>query len=398
MSSRPPTGGGSGNPSGGGGTDRATPDVIDFEYDHATEGDVSTNAEVTENDYTTIHGDQQTATNEVIEVAAIDLIPPKEDDGSLQSFDHIRLYNGESYYPHLRYREFMLGWYGPDFHLPSVPLGTPILGGETNPEDNPIDTATPKYGANTSVVPRLQNNGTAITDSFRIRLHVWRWQGTDQELQNYINRLYNRTQFRQNITMSNPFTGSSRTYQRGSPIEIRPGATGGAKGQFAQFTGGVEQELPKVFPWVTWTENNNATRANRQYEFTTRNDKVVDSWKRLEHDFTDQKEAIFFDYLMVNQPDNLQEGVLVFEDRDEDPRVWLQPNSAHELPFLRPPDGRDPVRYTTAQVPVRLADRLGNRQVLWDDGGGFRIQDDGTSIGADNILIGALGKRLELTS
>jgi hypothetical protein len=41
---------------------------------------------------------------------------------------------------------------------------------------------------------------------------------------------------------------------------------------------------------------------------------------------------------------------------------------------------------------------MGGRQVIWDDGGGFRIEDDGNSLAANDVLVGAVGRYLELTS
>lgn len=380
------------------GTDRPIRDTIDFVYDQTVEGNVAVNAEVKGNDYTDIVGDNTTATNEVIEVFKVELIPPKNANGSLQDFDYLRLWDGESYYPHIRYREFMMGYFGPDNHLTTPMLGTPVLSGNANPDQNPIATATPKYGTDTVVSPAIQNNGTAITDSFRVRYHVYRWRGTDDEFSSFFSNAYGSTTFNQNIRMSNPYTGAARTYNRSSPVRIQRGADGGALGQWTKLTGGIDQELPKVFPWIGYTENNNATRANREYEFTTRNDRVDDTWNRLEFDFTDQKKAVFFDSLQVNEPANLSEGVLAINERDEDPRVQLTPNSAHELPILRPRDGSGRDEYGNDQIPVDLSERFGRRQVLWDDGGGFRVQDDGTSIPAGDILIGFEGRFLELTS
>lgn len=398
MSTRFNSPNGGGGPTNNQGTDRPIPDTIDFVYDYATEGDVTANAEVKGTDYTTIHGENETDSNEIMEVTRIEMIPPKDDDGSLESFEALRLYDGSNFYDYLRYREFMLGFFGPDYGYSTPPLGVSVLSGQTNPNQNPIDTATPKFGTSTEVSPALVNDGNAITDSFRVRLHVWRWKGTDQEFQDYIQSTYGQTRFTQNIRMTNPFTGASRTYTRKDPVTIQKGADGGALGQFTKLTGGVDQELPKVFPWATWTENNNATRANKEYEFNRTNDRVDEAYKSLEFDFTDEKEAVFFDTVQVDDVTNLEKVIMHMDERDEDPEIMVPPNSAHELPFLRPLDGTVRKVHANGDLPVSLADRLDGRQVIWDDGGGLRAVDDGTSIGANNILIGVEGKRLELTS
>jgi hypothetical protein len=71
----------------------------------------------------------------------------------------------------------------------------------------------------------------------------------------------------------------------------------------------------------------------------------------------------------------------------------------HELPLLRPLDGSQRTGHDTGSLPRRFANRLGGKQVVWDDGGGLRIRDDGDeSIAAGDILAGVEGKRLELQS
>lgn len=383
------------------GTDRATPDTIDFVYDTNADGNVAANAIVRDSDWTSIIGDNETNSNEIIEVERVEYLPPRNDDGSMQEIEALRLWDGESYYPHVRLRETMTGYFGPDFHLTTPRFGEPVLSDtdeEGNPGQNPIATATPKYGTSTAISPALVNDGTQIDDPFRVRLHVWRWEGTDSELQNYISSLYGSATFQQGIRMSNPYTGTAERYNRGTPIRLAPGADGGALGQFTRLTGGIDQELPKVWPWATYSENNNATRANQDYTFTTRNNAVDSRWKRLDFDFTDRKEAVIFTHVGVNQPDDLDSGTFVIEDRDEDPEVQLTPNSAHELPLLRPLDGASRDRFSPGQLPVALEDRLDGSQVVWDSGGGFRVTDNGTSIGANNIYVNVHGYKLELES
>lgn len=380
------------------GEERPIPDTIDFVYDHDIEGDLAALDNVkSPGDYTRIDGDHETADNEVMEVTRIEMIPPTNADGSLQPLRHLQLWDGENAYPNIRFREFMMGFFGQDFSLSTPPLGAPVLAGN-NPADDPIGTATPKFGRNTPVTPRVNNDGTAITDSFRVRFHVWRWQGDDAELEDYINDTFNRTAFPQTISMSNPFTGVSDQFERGQPVQIRRGADGGALGQFTRLTGGVDQETPKVWPWATWSENNNQTTTNDWYEFTTVNDRVDEPWKRLQFSLTDGERAVFFTHAAVNQPDHLEKARFELAERDEQPELQTAANSAHELPILRPLDGTSRDNYSPGQIPRNLSERLGQPQVIWDDGGGLQVMDDGTAVAAQGILVGVRGWRLTLES
>lgn len=379
---------------GNNGTIRPVVDTVDFVYDHGTEGDVDPYEEVKATDYTEIIGDHRTDTDEVLEVFKVELVPPT-DNGQLQTAEAIRLHDGKTYYPNLRYREFMMGYKSDSFPLSTPKLGTPVLEGAVNPATNVFDTAVPKFGTDTPVQPVWVNDGTAVTDSFRLRLWTIRWNGTDSELQEYISQQYGTTTFQQNIGLSNPYKGSNGNYARDTPIRVQRSAKGGALGQFTKLAGGVDQELPKVYPWVTWSENNKATKPNKEYRFTTINDRVDEDWKRLEYDYTDRKEAALFTSLQVNQPANLQEGVMALDSRpDPQPRFQLTPNVAHQFPFLRPQDGSVPDR---DDVPVELGQNY-EPQMVYDDGGGFRVVDNGTSIAAGDLLVGVTGRKLELTS
>jgi len=379
---------------GGNGTIRPVVDTIDFVYDHGQEGDVAAHEEVKASDYTTIVGEHRTDTDEVLEVFKVELIPPTS-NGTLETAQAIRLHDGKSFYPNLRYREFMMGYKSGSYPYSTPALGTPVLSGEANPATNVFDTAVPKFGTDTPVQPVWVNDHTPVTDSFRVRLWTVRWSGTDSELQEYLSQQYGTTSFQQNIGLSNPYKGSQSNYTRRNPIRIERSADGGALGQFTKLAGGVDQELPKVYPWVTWSENAKPTKPNKEYRFTTINDRVDEDWKRLEYDYTDRKEAALFESLQVNQPANLQEGVLSLDSRpDPQPRFQLTPNAAHQFPFLRPQDGSQPER---DDVPVHLADTY-EPQMVYDDGGGFRVVDDGDSIAADDLLVGVTGRKLELTS
>lgn len=394
-------------------------DAIDYVYDQATEGDVAANDTIRGDDFTNrvSEFDPDTATNEVLEVFKIEMIPPVQATGDLHTVDTIRLTGDGDATQHLRYREFMLGFRSPDFHLSTPPLGVPVLSGVVNPQADPFVTSTPKFGVGTDISPELNNDGTAIDDSFTIRLHTFRWRGTDQELTDLFEAMYGRTTFPQNISMSNPFTGSRREYNRANPVRIQPGADGGSLGQFTKLTGGIDQELPKVWPWVTWSDNNQATTPNQFEKFDLQLDNVDESWKELEFDFTDQKKAAVFNYMMVNSPDELQDAQMVIAERDRDPVIKLPATSRHQLPTVYPMQGPDPTVPTnderTAEdgaLPASFGttldragreigtDLLGGKQVIWDDGGGFRIRDNGNAIAANDVIIGVQGRRLELTS
>lgn len=385
------------------GTQRAIPDVIDFVYDADADGAVAANAEIRTNDWSNIIGEHETKTNEVIEVERVEMDVPQADaeaddahDDPLESFEALRLWNGSEYYPHLRFREFMLDFYSSDSQMRTPRLGVPVLSGEKNPEADPINTATPKFGPSTAIAPALQNDDEEITDSFRVRFYVWRWEGTNSEFSGYLNAIHGRSTFSQSIRMSNPYTGNTRTYNRGRSVRLSGNS---ALNNFDQLTGGIDQTMPRVWPWATWTTNNKATRQNQFYQFTTRNDRVTEKYHQLEFDFTSEREAAIFEQVQVTPHADLKELEVHNAERSHNPTIMLGDGIEHELPLLRPLDGSRRLVHDTDSLPRTFSDRLGGKQVVWDDGGGIRIRDDGdASIPADELLIGVQGHRLELTS
>lgn len=387
----------------GGGVKRAIPDVIDFEV-QANASNIAPNETVRGNDFDAVDGDPTTDTNEVMEVVKFEVLPPVDPDpagdgsapAAMQSWDALRLWDGDSYYPHVRFKPWMLGWTGPDHHLSTPAFGEPVLSGDNNPGGDPIGTATPKFGPSKTVTPAIVNDDTAIDQDFRVRMYVWRFKGSEREFATYLSQSYGTTSFSQPISMSNPYTGASRGYSRAESTTLAAGTDNLAS--FPKLTGGNDQLQPKVFPWVMNTTNAMDTRPNTPYEFTTRNGRVRNDYERLEFDFTDQRRAAIFDRVAVQQQANLHEGSVVIEERDHDPRAVLSNDDTHQLPVPINADGTENGPADAGALPRKTSEVFGRRPVLWDDGGGFRVLDDGTAIPAGEINVGVFGRWLELTS
>lgn len=377
---------------------------------------VSANNEIIGSDFDTIDGDPSLSSKEIFEVERIEMLAPQNADGSLQTFDRLRLHDGADYYPFVNYRSFMLGWRGVNNRITTPRLGQPVLENKVSPEQRPLLTACPKFGPEDRVDVSVQNDGSQIDDNFTVRVTGWRFKGTDEEMRRYFSRASNLSEtINQTISMSNPFDEEGNTYPN-ETIRILQAAEGGAHGQFARLTGGVNQNLPKVWPWATWADNAVATTANRDYEFSFADDNVDNKYQSVFLNFADGDDAAVFDYLMVDDGvANLDEMKMELESRDEEdiPQFNVQDTDEHELPFVRRLDGTYPSaeQYETSVagsisrpvtkvdgVPTRISDSLQPAEtVVWNDEGGIVAVDDGNSIPANGVLIGVQGNRLELT-
>jgi len=396
-------------------------DTIEFEQNST----VSANQQLTGSNFDNIKGNQNLASNEIFEVERIEILPPTDSSGSLQTFDYVRLQDGTNFYPHVYMRSFMMGWLGADFGIRTPKFGVPVLSNQVSPQQRPILTACPKFGPSESVNVSLKNDGTAITGSFTIRVSGWRFKGTDQELQNYFESAGNlSTVFQQDLSLSNPFKDEGNVYTN-TQVVIQKGADGGAMGQFTKLTGGNSQDFPKVYPWATWSENAKATDPNVEYSFSYDHSNVAEPYQSLYNNYKDSNNAAIFNYAMVKEDvANLKEFKINLTSRpsDEESQIDVPPNDQHQLPFIHRLDGTVPstpqvvvqtggpstVGSTSAvgsSMPLEAVDRVPRRlgrmvqpseTVVWNDEGGVQVVDDGTSIPANNILIGVQGYRLEL--
>lgn len=378
---------------------------------------VATNDTIIGDDFDTIEGDEDLASNEVFEVERIEVVtPPQNADGSIQEVDWIRLHDGDDYYPRLRFRWWMLGYDGPNFGSRSPRLGHPVLENKVDAERRPVATAAPKFGPEDQVQIALKNNGTAIDDNFAIKIVGWRFKGNSREMRNYFQSASNlRTTYQQDLTLSNPFDEDTGSWSQ-NRIRIHPDADGGAHRQFTRLTGGVNQNLPKVWPWATWADNDSATKTNTDYEFSFGQDNVADKWQEMFFDFSRGEEAALFDYVMV-QDDvaNLLEARIKLQSRpSEDVPVFnVEDNDQHELPVLRRlasnttsaagqtevPDQNVGHAHATVVdgVPRRVSKALQRAETMvWNDEGGLAIRDDGTQISANTVRAAVYGNRLEL--
>lgn len=379
---------------------------------------VATNDTIIGSDFDTVEGDRVVASNEVFEVERIEVIsPPQNNNGSVQPVEWIRLHDGDDYYPNVRLRWWMMGHQGPNYGVASPRLGQPVLENKVNPEARPILTACPKFGPDDQVNIALKNDGNQIDDNFAIRVHGWRFKGTSREMRNYFRRASNLSEtINQTISLSNPFSEDGNVYQQTSPVNISPDANGGAHSQFTRLTGGVDQNLPKVWPWATWADNSSATKTNTDYNFSFSSDQVDDKWQEVFFDFSNGQNAAVFNYVMAQENvANLSELRLSLESRPSDdiPVFNVEDNDQHELPVVRrladndhsgagqveqalPGSSSNQVSVVD-RVPKRVSQALQQAEaVVWNDEGGVSIRDDGTQISSNGVRVGVYGNRLNL--
>lgn len=352
--------------------------VYDFIYDHSVEGDLAVNDSWNPTPLTP-------AIDEIFEPFHVEIFPPTNIDGTLDTFREVNLrLHGENY-NYLHAREFMLPPYTSNYPVEAISLGDPVLG--VNPFTHrrgnimadPVGSATPKVGPREKLGIFVQNDATAVDRDFIVRVHYYRFKGTDEELQ----RILGMKNVTQSIILENPYKNKSMVFTKPTiPIDLI---------SFHKLSGGVKQDLPRIFPYYTWCSNKLATTPNRWYTFAFEEGKVDYDFQDM-HWNLDENDAVLIQYLMVQPATNLYQARINLESRGGDVEqlvYYALPNDRNQLPVPQPTDGTEPKRNF---IPFKLP----RPQLIWNDKGGPEILDNGTAVVLGTAFLGLIGRRFEL--
>jgi len=215
---------------------------------------------------------------------------------------------------------------------------------------------------------------SAVTSSFRIRIYGYLYEEEEHLRRIFGDRAY-----------TDPATIVDRN--RGVSLDVTKDAIDVSIEHWDEMVGGVRQAKPQVFPLVRFAYNATATTANREYEFSHKANQVATPEENLFFEL-DENEAVFIQSLGVRSVEHLKyAGIKIGSVKypgDEGFRVDYP--VAHPLHFghgypLFPQDL--PIFYA---VP-----RLNWGFLIHDEKGRVFVQDDGTSISADNIVVAIQG-------
>lgn len=157
---------------------------------------------------------------------------------------------------------------------------------------------------------------------------------------------------------------------------------------FDQLVGGIKQDMPRVMPWATFATNAKATTANQLYEFSAAKDNVANDWENLAFD-TEWDTAYIIENTGIIPPDNLlKQGWLIKGDQFP-PDLYPADPQINKWPFGL----ADDYGYSTANWFSLPA--LDYPMIVHDEYGALVVQDNGTSIGSDNIVVAASGWLVE---
>ena len=159
-----------------------------------------------------------------------------------------------------------------------------------------------------------------------------------------------------------------------------------------ELPGGLKQEKPQIFPWITYARNAKVTTPNQWYDFDYTTGGVSDSWMNLYWNLVDKSEAYLVKAIGVEPNANSKSLRLFVSGRATLPEYPIEP-----LPGI---NYFYPALYYDITVnnnvkkagPVFLAKPFLFHGVK----GGIEVIDNGTSIPADGVEVHVYGVKFVL--
>ena len=331
----------------------------------------------------------------ILEVCGVQLIGPVNGvTNARQKLEHVKLVIAGDSYPHVVFNELMAPPInefspniGPFFENGSklcYNIGKPILAG-----GSPAD-ATPKVGPRKTLgvevkAPVATDGGAAINQDLTVRVTVAEVKGeeTAKRILDHYEALTAGGGVRQSFELIDLERDLSKAYDKEVEFSVK---------NWTKLHGGMDAAKPRIWPYVSYSQNRLATTINAEYGMYDIGNRVSQDFMDMYWNF-DETEAMRITHMGVLTHANL-EGVRVYKyGRSTNP--WFDTSATeNELPI-----GLDP---NAATLVYQGPKRLMRPRLIWDEKAQVEIIDNGTavplwlfgtSLGA---MVAAWGKYYEL--
>jgi|DewCreStandDraft_5_1066085.scaffolds.fasta_scaffold01244_24 hypothetical protein len=231
----------------------------------------------------------------------------------------------------------------------------------------------PKYNKNLKIECRAGEGG--VTANFRIR--IWGYRYPAQELSRLFGTIGGRLEIRDDRT--------NRT------LVVEKPSIAVTWENWPQLPGGVDQAMPKINPLVRYARNANATTPNTPYQFRYDTRDVATRAENMYFPFDIENKALVVKGLGVRAPANLKETFLNIAGKDRPKKRWPTEQYVNLRHF-----GKAYPLYP-ADWPVYFAiPKFDKPYLIWQDKGYVAVQDNGTSIAANQIVVALNGVLIEM--
>lgn len=336
---------------------------------------------------TSVSGNGELASDEVGEVVFLEVVPPVTGGGAVENLENIKLILDDIEHPWINLQ-------GTDTYLMTAPrtniktnpyfntqneilynFGMPMVDAVNSPA--PLLMATcPKFKNDLRIQAQAGSGGTSA--NFRIRAWGYRYK-VDQ-----LNMLFGAViggQVGFNDRRNN------RTLQFIKPdVPI-------SKTAWTQLPGGMDQAVPKIQHFSRYAFNANATTANVPYQFRYDVGNVGSNDQNMRFEYDRFNNALLIERLGVRASANLEEVFLNIDGED-------RPKS--RIPTL---SGLNPIHFgrgnpilPASQPLYYQVPKFAKPYLVWNEIGYFAIVDNGSTVGANNVIAAMTGTHIEMGS
>jgi hypothetical protein len=321
----------------------------------------------------------QTASDEVLEVFAIEVTMPVDSTTGLYKTALVNVIAGGSQ------PVSTVNFFAPTMCPPEHPynpgsslfLGTPLLwrpitGIVPNVLDNTTLKVKPGDTAQVQVTPLVN---LTSTDTITVSIKAARVKGASKFAE-----VVGVPSLAKQITLNGDLIANTVL-----PLSLN---------DFDKLPGGKSQDKPKVFPFITYAYNLNATTVNTPYEFSfaPTGGNVQYSWQELYWNLVNADRAYIIDYLAVHPHANSKSAMLYVYGRETNPEFVTRPFPEYNYFY--------PLMTTDPNINERLRNetprKISPPKLFHKVKGGVVIKDNGTSIPANGVRVEVWGKYIEI--
>ena len=320
----------------------------------------------------------------ILEVCGVQLIGPVVPaTGARQKIEHVKLVIANDSYPHVVFNELTAPPIhefspniGPFFENGSklcYNIGKPILAG-----GSPAD-ATPKVGPRKSLgvevkAPVAADGGAIINEDLTVRVTVAEVKGeeTAKRILDHYEAITAGGGVRQSFELIDLERDLSEAYDKEVEFSVK---------NWTKLHGGMDANTPRIWPYVSYSQNRVATTVNAEYGMYDIGTRVSQDFMEMYWNF-DETEAMRITHMGVLPQANL-EGMRVYKyGRSTNP--WFDTSVAeNELPL-----GLDPSQLVIVyQGPKRLM----RPRLIWQEKAQVEIIDNGAVVPAWDAAVPTVG-------
>lgn len=244
-----------------------------------------------------------------------------------------------------------------------------------------LNATCPKYAKRVRIEAIAGTGG--ITADYKVRLWGYKYDAKDL------------------ARLIGPIGGSEPIIDmiRGKTLMVHKATIPVTEDTWTQLPGGMNQAVPKIMPFVHYAVNAKATTPSTPFDFRYDTGAVNDRVQNLYFAYDQEKKAVLVTHLGVQHTANLQNvwveigGERFPQGIDANRPGWLIAADDNYLHF-----GSMKNLVGEADTPYSyVVPKLEKPFLIHDEKGMIRVQDNGTSVPAGNIMLAVRGVRIEIS-